>query len=31
MNGKEIKLNSIIVYVDKNETFYLPKNLKNLI
>jgi len=24
---EEIKLNSVIVYVDKNETFYLPQNL----
>ncbi len=30
-NGKEIKLNSVIVYVDKNDTFYLPDSLKNLL
>ena len=30
-NGKEIKLNSVIVYVDKNNTFYLPQSLKNLL
>lgn len=30
-NGKEIKLNSVIIYVDKNDTFYLPKSLKNLL
>ncbi|GHT78175.1 alkaline phosphatase [Bacteroidia bacterium] len=30
-NGKEILLNSVVVYVDKNNTFYLPKFLKGLI
>ncbi len=31
LNGKEIKLNSVIIYVDKNNTFYLPSNLKSLL
>ncbi|MDH6359158.1 alkaline phosphatase [Parabacteroides sp. PF5-9] len=26
-NGEKIQLNSVIVYVDKNETFYLPTDL----
>lgn len=26
-DGKEIKLNSVVVYVDKTDTFYLPKSL----
>lgn len=30
-NGKEVKLNSVIVYVDKNDTFYLPQSLKQLL
>ncbi|GAP73447.1 alkaline phosphatase [Candidatus Symbiothrix dinenymphae] len=30
-NGKEIKLSSVIVYVDVNNTFYLPQSLKNLL
>jgi len=30
-NDKEIKLNSVVVYVDKNNTFYLPQSLKNLL
>jgi alkaline phosphatase len=30
-NGKELKLNSVVVYVDKNNTFYLPKSLKELL
>ncbi|MDR0559342.1 MAG: alkaline phosphatase [Prevotellaceae bacterium] len=25
LNGKEIKLNSVVVYVDKTKTFYLPR------
>jgi len=29
-NGKEIKLNSVVVYVDKNDTFYLPQTLADL-
>ena len=31
LNGKEIKLNSVIVYVDKNNTFYLPRSLRDLL
>ena len=31
LNGKEIKLESVIVYVDKNNTFYLPRSLRNLL
>ncbi|GHV23731.1 hypothetical protein FACS1894174_09820 [Bacteroidia bacterium] len=31
LNGKEIKLNSVVIYVDKNETFYLPQSLKNIL
>ncbi|MDR1527333.1 MAG: alkaline phosphatase [Dysgonamonadaceae bacterium] len=31
LNGKEIKLNSVVVYVDKNETFYLPQRLRELL
>ncbi|PXV68135.1 alkaline phosphatase [Dysgonomonas alginatilytica] len=27
MNGKEIDLGSVTVYIDKNDTFYLPANL----
>ncbi len=27
LNGKQFDLGSITVYIDKNETFYLPKNL----
>jgi alkaline phosphatase len=30
LNGQEIKLNSVVVYVDKTKTFYLPKSLKQL-
>ncbi|MDR1896968.1 MAG: alkaline phosphatase [Prevotellaceae bacterium] len=29
-NGKEIKLNSVVVYVDKTDTFYLPKSLTGI-
>ena len=28
-NGKEVKLNSVVVYIDKNNTFYLPESLRN--
>lgn len=28
VNDKEIELGSVIVYMDKNETFYLPKSLR---
>ncbi|MDR1610145.1 MAG: alkaline phosphatase [Candidatus Symbiothrix sp.] len=31
LNGKDLKLNSVVVYVDKNNTFYLPKTLKELL
>lgn len=31
LNGKEIKLNSVVVYVDKNNTFYLPLSLRDLL
>ena len=31
VNGKDIQLNSVIVHVDKNNTFYLPQSLKNLL
>ena len=31
LNGKEIKLNTVVVYVDKNNTFYLPRFLRNLL
>jgi alkaline phosphatase len=30
-NGKEVKLNSVVIYVDKNNTFYLPKALRELL
>jgi len=30
-NKKEVKLNSVVVYVDKNNTFYLPEHLKELL
>lgn len=29
LNGKPVELGSVAVFVDKNNTFYLPKNLKN--
>lgn len=28
LDGKQISLKSVVVYIDKNETFYLPKNLR---
>ncbi|MDR1370859.1 MAG: alkaline phosphatase [Dysgonamonadaceae bacterium] len=31
LNGKEVKLKSVIVYVDRNETFYLPQSLGKLL
>ena len=31
LNGKEIKLNTVVVYVDKNNTFYLPRSLRDLL
>jgi alkaline phosphatase len=30
LNGKEVKLNSVVVYVDKTSTFYLPKSLSEI-
>jgi len=30
LNGKEIKLNSVAVFVDKNNTFYIPRSLRSL-
>ena len=31
LNGKDLKLNSVVVYVDKNNTFYLPQTLRELL
>jgi alkaline phosphatase len=31
LNGKAVKLNSVIIYVDKNETFYVPQGLRELL
>jgi alkaline phosphatase len=31
LNGKAIKLNTVVVYVDKNNTFYLPMSLRDLL
>jgi alkaline phosphatase len=31
LNGKEIQLESVVIYVDENETFYLPQSLKALL
>ncbi len=31
LNGEEIKINSVIIYVDKNNTFYLPKSLRKFL
>jgi len=31
LNGNEIQLNSVVVYVDKNQTYYLPVNLSDLL
>ena len=30
LNNKRVDLNSVVVYVDKNNTFYLPKELREL-
>ncbi|MDR1886495.1 MAG: alkaline phosphatase [Prevotellaceae bacterium] len=30
LNGREIRLNSVVVYVDKTNTFYLPKSLNKV-
>jgi alkaline phosphatase len=29
LNGKPLDLGSVAVYIDKNDTFYLPKDLSN--
>jgi alkaline phosphatase len=31
LNGKDVNLSSVIVYVDKNNTFYLPQSLAGLL
>lgn len=31
LNNKDIQLHTVIVYVDKNNTFYLPQSLRNLL
>jgi len=31
LNGKDLKLSSVVVYVDKNNTFYLPQSLRGLL
>jgi len=31
LNGKDIKLNSVVVYVDRKKTFYLPQSLVALL
>jgi len=31
LNGKEVELNTVIVFVDKNNTFYLPRSLRELL
>ena len=31
LDGKDIQLNSVVVYVDKNNTFYLPQSLTELL
>lgn len=31
LNGKTLYLSTVVVYVDKNQTFYLPKKLVNLL
>lgn len=31
LNGKDIQINSVAVYVDKNKTFYLPESLADLL
>ena len=31
LNGKSFDLGSVTVYIDKNDTFYLPVNLANKI
>jgi alkaline phosphatase len=31
LNGKDIQINSVVVYVDKNQTYYLPESLSDLL
>jgi alkaline phosphatase len=31
LNGKTIQLNTVVVYMDRNKTFYLPKELAELL
>lgn len=31
LNGKEIQLQTVVIYVDKNKTFYLPEDLSDLL
>ncbi|GHU71362.1 alkaline phosphatase [Bacteroidia bacterium] len=31
LNGKETRLTTVVVYVDKNNTFYLPESLRELL
>lgn len=31
LNKKEVQLESVIIYVDKNQTFYLPQSLKEIL
>lgn len=31
LNGKEISLGSVTVYIDKNDTFYIPKSLAKML
>lgn len=31
LNNKDIEIKTPVVYIDKNDTFYLPKNLKDLV
>ena len=31
LNGKTIQLSTVVVYMDRNKTFYLPKDLVNLL
>lgn len=31
LNNKPVQLSSVIVYVDKNDTFYLPENLRKML
>ncbi len=31
VDSKPVMLNSVVIYIDKNKTFYLPKNITNII